>query len=225
MPSILLVRHAQASFGTADYDVLSDRGWEQVQALAAGLRERGVRATRMVSGDLRRQRDTAEPCAEALGVELEIDARWNEYQDRDVLAEHSRLSAGLELRPGDEPMSSREFQDILNDALAQWIQAGAESRCRETWPAFESRVGAALEGLAGDLGRGETAVAVSSGGVIAALSARLMGLPGHALIAFNHVSINAAITKLAVGRGGITLISANEHAHLEHSGVSLVSYR
>ena len=37
MPSILLVRHAQASFGAADYDVLSERGHEQVTALVAGL--------------------------------------------------------------------------------------------------------------------------------------------------------------------------------------------
>ena len=66
---------------------------------------------------------------------------------------------------------------------------------------------------------------ISSGGAIAALTAALLRLPPEALIAFNHVSINAGITKLTVGRGGTTVISVNEHAHLEGVGESLVTYR
>lgn len=225
MPSILLIRHAQASFGAEDYDVLSDRGREQVGALVAGLRERGVRAQRVVSGDLRRQRDTATPCAEEFGVELEIDPRWNEYVDRDILSHHATVPAGLEHHEGDAALSSREFQEILNVALRAWIDAGAEGPCDEPWPAFAGRLSDALRELATGLGRGETAVVVSSGGAIAAVSAALMDLPPHALVTFNHVSINAAITKLTVGRGGMTLISANEHAHLERPQGSLVTYR
>jgi broad specificity phosphatase PhoE len=226
MPSVLLIRHAQASFGSEDYDVLSDTGGEQVAALIAGLRARGVQAQRVVCGDLRRQRDTAAPCAEALGAELSIDPRWNEYVDRDILTHHATVPAGLEHHSGDAPLSSREFQEILNQALLAWIAAGADGPCQETWPAFAARVTGALEDLAGGLGRGETALAVSSGGVIAAVCAELMGLPPAALVAFNHVSINASIAKLAVGRGGVTLISVNEHAHLERADRrSLVTYR
>jgi hypothetical protein len=39
------------------------------------------------------------------------------------------------------------------------------------------------------------------------------------------VSINTAICKLAVGRGGVTLVSINEHAHLDEVDGSLVTYR
>src|SRR5579884_567295 len=224
MPSILLIRHAQASFGAADYDVLSERGHEQVRALVDGLKARGVEASRVVCGALRRQRDTAEPCARALGAELEIDPRWDEYEDRDILSHHASVPAGLEHQAGDAPLSSRQFQEILNDALGQWIDAGAGGPCRETWPAFASRLEDALRELAGGLGRGETAIVVSSGGAIAAVSAVLMSLPPRALITFNHVSINTGITKLAVGRAGITVISLNEHGHLEaRDGESLVS--
>ena len=52
-----------------------------------------------------------------------------------------------------------------------------------------------------------------------------MGLAPAAMIALNHVSINAAITKLTVGRGGISVVSVNEHAHLESDAGSLVTYR
>jgi broad specificity phosphatase PhoE len=205
--------------------VLSDRGLAQVEALVAGLRARGVRATRVVSGDLRRQRDTAAPCAEAAAAELEIDPRWNEYVDRDILSHHAAIPAGLEHRPGEAPLSSREFQEILNGALRGWIDAGADGPAQETWPAFRDRLYDALRSVAGSLQSGETAVVVSSGGAIAAVCAELMGLPPHALIAFNHVSINAGIAKLTVGRGGITLISVNEHGHLETGPQSLVTYR
>ena len=225
MPIVLLIRHAQASFGTADYDILSELGHEQTAALVAGLERRGIRAARVVAGGLRRQRDTATPCAAAAGVELEIDARWDEYEDRDILAHHGSVAAGLERQPGDPPLSSREFQEILNQALRTWIAAGAGSPSREPWQHFEARTAGALDELAASLESGQTALVISSGGVIAALTAQLLGLPAEMLVTFNHVSINTGITKLAVGRGGTTLISSNEHAHLEEAGGSLVTYR
>lgn len=179
----------------------------------------------MVSGALRRQRDTAAPCARAAGVELEIDQGWDEYVDRDILGHHATVPAGLERHAGDAPLSSRDFQKILDQGLLAWIAAGSESPCRETWPAFLERVTAALAAFAQSLRSGETGLIVSSGGVIAALTAHLLGLQPQALVAFNHVSINTAITKVAVGRGGMTLISSNEHAHLEVAGRELLSYR
>ena len=57
---LLLVRHGQASFGTADYDVLSETGWEQGRLLGDWLRARGVTPTAVVRGGMRRHRETAE---------------------------------------------------------------------------------------------------------------------------------------------------------------------
>jgi broad specificity phosphatase PhoE len=225
MPTILLIRHAQASFGATDYDVLSERGHEQVAALVSGLKRRGIWADRVVSGGLRRQLDTASACAAAAGVEVEVDARWDEYDDRDILAHHGVVPAGLERRPGDQPLTSRQFQEILNEALRSWIAAGERSPAREPWPRFLARTTGALEDVAARLDRGQTALVISSGGVIAALSAWLLGLAPERLIAFNHVSINTAISKLTVGRAGLTLVSTNEHAHLEEAGRALISYR
>jgi broad specificity phosphatase PhoE len=196
-----------------------------VAALVAVPQARCVHAARVVCGDLRRQRDTAAPCAETFGVALEVDPRWNEYVDRDVLTHHATVPAGLDRHSGDAALSSREFQGILNDAIRGWIAAGADGPCDETWPAFLTRGEAALRELALSLGRGEVGIAVSSGGVIAALTAAMLELAPEATIAFNHVSINASITKLTVGRGGVRVISVNEHAHLESGADSLVTYR
>jgi hypothetical protein len=59
--------------------------------------------------------------------------------------------------------------------------------------------------------------------VIAALAAQLLGLPDQATVAFNHVVVNAAITKIVSGRRGMSLVSFNEHGHLEPD--QLVTYR
>src|SRR4051794_39798443 len=216
VPTILLTRHAQASFGGADYDVLSDRGHEQAAALAEDLHQRAVRVDRVLSGTLLRQRDTAGPVAAALGHEVAIDGRWDEY-DMAGMLEHHSTSTVRESRPegSAEPMiSSREFQDILEAALLGWIGAGDDGPAAETWPAFSARVQAALNELAADLGKGEAALVCTSGGVLAAVCVQLLGLSSaQAFVRFNRVAVNAAITKVVAGRGGTTLVSFNEHGH------------
>jgi broad specificity phosphatase PhoE len=227
MPTILLIRHAQGSFGSADYDVLSELGHQQIAALVAGLERRGLVPARVISGDLRRQRETAEPCAAAAGLEVALDERWNEFDDADVMAHHSASLARLERQPLDDspPLSSREFQAILDEGLQAWVSAGAASQCRQPWPSFLGEVRSALDDVAAELSSGEAAVVVSSSGVIAALATSLFGLPPEAFVALNHVAVNTGVSKVVLGRRGLTMVSYNEHAHLEEPGGRLVSYR
>jgi broad specificity phosphatase PhoE len=222
VPSIVLVRHGQASFGGADYDVLSNTGHEQAAAVAAELRRRGLRPARVLSGGLTRQRDTAAPLAEALGAAVEVDERWDEYRSDDILAEHSASAARL---AGGEPIDARGFQALLDEALHDWLAAGEDGPAGETWPAFAARTRAALDDVAGSLGSGETALVCTSGGVIATLGVALLGAPPPVFVALNRVVVNAALTRIAHGRSGTTLVSFNEHAHLEAAGRSLVTYR
>jgi broad specificity phosphatase PhoE len=219
MPALILLRHAQASYGSHDYDVLSDHGAVQARAAREALRARGLVPERIVSGTLRRQRDTALPWTEG-GAALEEDPRWNEYDAADVLGAHGP-GAGASLEaPG---LESRDFQGVLDDALLAWIAAGDESAADETWPAFRDRVAAALDDAVGALRSGETGLVITSGGVVAACCARLLALPESSFVAFNHVVVNAAVTKVVHGRRGTSLVSFNEHAHLEPEG--LVTYR
>ena len=225
MPSILLVRHAQASFGGENYDVLSDHGHTQVEALVRDLARRKIRIDEIVSGDLARQRDTAQPIADAAGCEVRIDPRWNEYRTADVLAHHSDSDLRDERQPRDDtpPVSSREFQGILEEALHAWIDAGPRGGTDEPWTAFAGRIADALRELTGRLESGRTALVCTSGGPIAAACVALLELPPAAFVRFNRVTVNAAVTKVVTGRGGTTLVSFNEHAHLEQG--DLVTYR
>ena len=227
MPTVLLIRHAQASFGTEDYDVLSDRGHAQVAALQCALTRRGIVADHVVSGSLRRQCDTGQPCANDVGVLATIDERWNEYDDNDVLSHHSTTRTRLARSPGDPapPISSRDFQRQVDQALQGWVDAGSSGRCAQTWPDFLGLASRALDELGARLRRGQTALAFSSSGVIAALAASLIGQPEHAFVTLNRVSVNTAITKVIIGSRGKTLVSYNDHSHLEEAGSDLVTYR
>jgi broad specificity phosphatase PhoE len=216
VPTLLLIRHAQGSFGDDDYDMLSPTGHRQVEALAATLRERGVTAHRVISGSLRRQRETALPWRDD-GVE--IDERWDEYDSDDILMAYSESPVRLE----GTGATQREFQDVLERAMLMWIAKGDGGAAAEPFGAFKGRVQAALAELASGLGRGQTALVFTSGGVIAACCLLALGLPDAYLPAFNRVPVNTGITKLIHGRRGTSLVSFNDHGHLE--GTELITYR
>jgi len=227
MPIVYLVRHAQASFGATDYDQLSDRGQAQVQALSRELRRRRVAPDRVISGSLRRQRDTAASCGEPVAGAAEIDSGWDEFDSDGVLSYYAATDVRLEHRTEAEPrpVSTQDFQAVLDEALERWIGAGVATGVPQSWPAFRTSAHQALSRTVDGLGPGQTAVVFTSSGVIAALAASLIGLPDESFIPLNRVSVNTALSKLIVGRRGMTLVSYNEHAHLDEAGPGMLTYR
>ena len=216
MPVVLLVRHGQASFGADDYDVLSDLGREQSEAVGRELARRGLRAPVAVCGSLRRQHDTAQIALAAAGlgdVEVRRDGRWDEYDHLGLLQRYV---------PGDAAHdgSSKGVQVLLDQALAAWVEDADGG-----WPDFSGGASAALTELAGALGRGQDAVVFTSGGVLAAVCAALLGLGAQGVVALNRVTANGAITKVVVGGSGASLVSFNDHAHFEGEQRRLLTYR
>jgi broad specificity phosphatase PhoE len=224
MPTVLLVRHGQASFGAEDYDVLSPLGVRQAEIVAASLAARGYEPSRLITGSMRRQRETAA----AFGpVPARVDRRWDEYDADDVLAHHSDSGQRLEGPRGEAeaPISNRNFQAILEPALEQWIALAERSSTIQTWPQFSGAGSAAMAELVAELESGQTAVVVTSGGAIAALVGALLGAPAEVFSALNRVLVNAAVTKLVIGSTGTNVVSFNDHSHLEAVDRALVTYR
>ncbi|TNC21159.1 histidine phosphatase family protein [Amycolatopsis alkalitolerans] len=220
MGAIYLIRHGQANFGEADYDRLSALGVEQGAVVGAELLRRDVRFTEARSGSLVRQRKTAETVLDWLGSKAPAkeDPRWNEYDHVDIVARHG---GGV---PQDAT-DSRGYQAILDTALGEWIGAAEDSPCAETWPAFLARVSGALEDLISLLGKGESAVVFTSGGVIGTVAGQLLGTPDAGLLRLNRVTVNGGITKLVSGRSGVSLVSFNEHSHFDGRVSRLLTYR
>jgi broad specificity phosphatase PhoE len=211
VPTTYLIRHGQASFGAADYDVLSPVGEQQSKVLGEELRRREVRVDQVWSGTLRRQLATAAACLPVAEVDLPVaqDVRWNEYDHLALVRES--------LPPGEEPPSTREFQRLLDAALLGWIGGTAEAG--RAWADFQDDACAALGELDGNT------LVFTSGGVIAAICARLLGLPPEGFVALNRTMVNASLTKIVRGRSGISLVSYNDHGHFEGPHRELLSYR
>lgn len=229
MGVVLLARHAQASFGGEDYDVLSAVGQRQAAILGARLAQL-PRVDRIVHGAMRRQEHTAELIATALSARpvRDIDARWDEYDHEDILrvslpSPADQEAFGRELAAADDPR--RTFSEHFDVALERWTRDDHTETYVEPYATFLARVSSALDELVADLDRSETAVVVTSGGVISAVCARMLGLDAAAWAAMNRVTVNTSITKLVSGRSGTTLLSVNDHAHLESEHRELLTYR
>ncbi|MFL6024460.1 MAG: histidine phosphatase family protein [Marmoricola sp.] len=218
MGQLLLVRHGQASFGSADYDALSPLGFEQSRMLGDALAQRGVTADAVVHGTMRRHRETAETCAAAAGwtVGATLDAGWDEFDFLSVLAVHPHDF-------GPEPTKA-EFQKLFEAATAAWIE-GAERDYAETFAAFSARVHDALQRVV-DLAEQGTVAVFTSGGPIGWAVAEVLVEGGSSDLwtRLNRMAVNSALTRLVTGSRGINLLTYNDQSHLD--GVAgAVTYR
>ncbi|MCT1710536.1 histidine phosphatase family protein [Dietzia cinnamea] len=223
MGAIHLVRHGQASFGSGDYDRLSETGHLQARLAGEDMAARGLRPDVIIHGGMRRQRETAEGLLEGLRAHgavdrpVEVDERWAEY-DADAVLEAARV-AGLSAEHGtlDSAGSSDEakqaFQRELDAALGHW--SGLEAFAR-----YRADAEAALADAAARSGSGRTTLIVSSAGTISLAVATLLADPEGVVglwTRLQRVTVNTGTARVVVGRGGMTCIAVNEHQHLERA--------
>jgi broad specificity phosphatase PhoE len=72
MSELYLVRHAQASFGAANYDQLSDLGHQQSRWLGEHLGKRGASFDTLVVGDMVRHHETMDGICAGMGMTRSI---------------------------------------------------------------------------------------------------------------------------------------------------------
>jgi broad specificity phosphatase PhoE len=213
MGLLLLVRHGQASWAAEDYDVLSETGWEQSRLLGRALAARGTTPDLVVTGSLRRHRETAEACLGELSAPpaITVDAGWDEFDHVAMLAAHP---AGFE----DRKPTKAEFQEWFETATDRWTAGQHDEEYAESFTTFTHRVGAALRRTAEEVGSG-TALVFTSGGPVAWATASLVteqeSVAGELWRRLNPVCVNSGVTRLVTGRRGTTMVSFNEHAHLD----------
>jgi len=209
MAELVLVRHAQASFGAEDYDRLSELGWRQSRWLGEYLGERGAAFDLVVRGSLRRHAETLSGVAEGMGQALEAtgDPRLDEYDS------HALLSAHLKGRPLPQSADRREHFRILREAMYAWTDGTLAGHPHEPFAAFRSRVLGALGDLR--LRAARRVLVVSSGGPIATILADVLGMPVRGVVDLNLQTRNTGITELQSGASRIHCVSFNNVPHLD----------
>jgi broad specificity phosphatase PhoE len=220
MSRIILVRHGQASWGKKDYDKLSDLGHEQARAVGEELAARGVEVSKVVTGSMRRQVDTGAGLVAGAGwsMEPETDAAWDEYAHSAILTAYKPAYRSMALMKADLARTlrpHRAFDEMYAVATERWVAGAHEDDYDEPFSAFGERVLAGLKSLAENVGRGETAVVVSSAGAISWVAAALLGGGSPVWTSLQRVIANASLTTLSVGATEPVLRTFNDTSHLE----------
>lgn len=238
--SLVLVRHGQASFHSADYDVLSDLGCEQGVRLGTWLAHSGRGIDRIFSGPLKRQIDTATALREGAGAADEgfpepvIDERWREFpairllkQGIPVLAEKDdelrEMLEGLSL--DDEPSSLASYGDfdkLFVRVQRAWMKGELEIDDLETFGEFKLRVREALDAAFDEVGDGR-GVVVTSGGPVGIALQEALELHDDMAMRMTAVIANSSMTTMRRRKGGYLLTSFNGLPHLRDP--DLITFR
>lgn len=211
MGAIHLIRHGQASWGSDDYDQLSELGYRQASWLGQSWESSGFAPTWSVAGSMKRHAQTAVGVIDAIDGDLyDVDPGWNEY-------DHLALTGASSV--ADRPSDPREFQRYLDESLERWA-AGTTDAAGESFDQFRGRVLGALEAAVENAGSGQSVAVFTSGGPIALVASQLLAGDASLFIAMNRVVVNASVTTVMVGRGGTRLLTFNEHTHVPKDGIS-----
>lgn len=206
MGALSLIRHGQASWGSDDYDRLSDLGVRQGSWLGAAWEAEGFRPTASIAGSMLRHAQTAVAVLDAIDGDLyDVDAGWNEY-------DHLALTGHLEA--ASRPDDPKEFQRLLDAALAGWVAGRGAGAAGESFADFQARVMGAFAAAVEQAGSGQRVAVFTSGGPIALVASHLLAGDASLFATLNRVVLNASVTTVMVGAGGARLLSFNEHTHV-----------
>ena len=214
-----LVRHAQASFGSDDYDRLSERGEQQAVRFARWLAaDPDLEFSHVVAGTLRRHQQTLAPVAQAFAAAgralpaPEQDADWNEFQhDTVIRAWAGRNRDDARLRAAHNASDRRTIHALLAAALQAWAAGELDGDVPETWAAFGARVARARARLAELPGR---ILVISSGGPIARCAQYALGCDAPRTVKLNLALRNTAMSEFRCAAGEWDMTIWNMLPHL-----------
>jgi broad specificity phosphatase PhoE len=212
MASVYLIRHGQASFGTDDYDRLSDLGCRQAEVLGQYFEHRGMHFDAVYTGELSRQRKTA---AIAMGERLHaeqhrVDARFNEIDNEAQLEVITPI--------------------LLEQVFNYWVAQGADCPGGlQSWADYAHGARSALAGVMREQGPGTNSAIFTSGGTIATIVAHVLGADDQATYQFYEPVINCSVTHLLYNANKVSLSYYNDHSFLDvlgrQNGEALITYR
>jgi broad specificity phosphatase PhoE len=190
---LLLIRHAlplRSEPGEGADPHLSDIGFEQVNRLPRALARHPI--SRVVSSPQRRALQTAAPVAEALGLSIDVDDRFAEY-DRDL-----SVYIPIEQIRDEDP---EEWARMSDGHLPSMVDEDA----------FRARVSQGITGLVAGSDHSETVVVFSHGGVINLILHQALQTPRLLAFPIDY----ASVTRLLYSRSGrATVVEVNGTEHV-----------
>jgi len=211
MGTLVLVRHGQASFGSDDYDRLSELGTQQCQRLGEHFARRGWRFGAVMRGSLRRHQQSLDALLQGLGEardDVQVFPGLNEYDSAAVV----RTVHPDPLPPARTREAHREHFRLLRRGLAAWMEGRAQPEGMPSYAGFVAGITEVLDlvrTLDGDV------LLVSSGGPISTAVGQVLGMPAVGTIELNMQMRNTAISEFAFNPKRHALKSFNHLPHLD----------
>ena len=236
MASLYLIRHGQASFGSANYDQLSPLGQRQADVSGRFFADVGMHFAQAVSGDLSRQRETGERilASQAEPATLRVDPRLNEVDNEGQIAALLPMlcerDAAFAERVKAGRSDSKQYQKVIQAVFNAWVSPDCpELPGTASWSDYLAGVKGALEEAMSSAAGGSDTAIFTSGGTIATAVSWVLGVPHEKIYGFYEPGFNCSITRLIFSRGRVSLSNFNDTAHLQllsqQLGESLVTYR
>lgn len=252
MTTILLARHGQASFGQENYDQLSELGGKQAKMLGQHYATTQRRIDAIFTGSLVRQQDSAhhfwqryqsffdtdinissKPAIDISAPDSYVLPQFDEFNHKDVLIKSNpafgnRAAIAAEIAQAEVP--STRLAELFDAAMQRWHAGDNDSDYIESWVQFSERAKQALEQVRLQvanlqLGRDDTVLVFTSGGIIAAITAQLLQQGSSTAYQINKSLVNTGVTSLTLKNERTRLLSVNEYSHLFSEGKRFVTWR
>ena len=236
MSKIYLFRHAQASIGKANYDVLSPKGELQAEELGKYLCEENLIFDKVYVGDLRRQKHTLEIVSDqykkkGISIPKPIILEYlNEHQATDAMkSEFPNLIndpylKSLKNKIENNPEKQHSYMMLgFKYFLHKWVKNEIIVEGIIPWKEFRSNSVNALKTIISEIEKGEQIAIFSSGGTISSIIGEVLQLNDEIKIADLNFSVrNTSYSTLLYSNDEINLLSFNELPHLKEDMITFV---
>lgn len=234
MTTIYLIRHAQASFGQANYDQLSTTGQLQAKVLGQYLAHIFKQQPIVLTGSMHRHRETAQLALSQCFAESRVQqhAGWNEFDHTEILTRYTAafgLTEQLKQTVAQADASKQQLMQLFKTAVQHWMSGAEGVNYSEPWTAFKQRVDSAMHDVLLRIQQqpADDVVVFSSGGVIATLVGQLLQLSPEKVFQLNTSLANVSITSLHLPSSAsvwteASLLSFNEHHYLKAASCFMV---
>ncbi len=230
MGAIYLVRHGQASFGTENYDRLSETGFAQARLLGAYFSLREIRFDALYTGTLRRHAETAQGIldggsANGDGLVVKRFPGLDEYDSQAlIVALKGVLPEPVAAASHRDAAAVREHFRVLREALLAWAEDRIQPSGMQTFAAFQAGAVAAIDETRRLFADGNVLM-VSSGGPIAAIVADVLLAPPKTAVELNLRIRNSSLSEFALSAKRHQLVSFNAIPHLDtQPNPALITY-
>jgi broad specificity phosphatase PhoE len=239
MSRLLLVRHAQASFLSENYDQLSAIGEAQARLLGEYWARHKVVFDRVCTGPAIRHRHTAKLAGETYRnagrtfADPVVMDEFDEFQADAVLAQSlpQLLGRNKRIREWHDEMQSSSteaekrvnFQRIFETVISMWINGGISPQNVEPWQEFCARVNRGLRTFLANSRKSEVVAIFTSGGPLGVAVQLALHLSAEDTLRIAWMSRNCSFSEFLFSGDRLTLSSFSAFPHLDDE--SLLTYR